>query len=187
MIKYKIGIAVLLITWCGYSQSLIKIGPYCSVFYAQDQNLKNLYGEKNILYGIKFGLNIWNGFHLFLSGNQYHQVSETIPLGDISTLTLNPVFLSLRYAVPFKIIKPYAEISYVYMFYKESASMGDQEIGSTQDKKNGIGFGTGFELQLSQRFAIDFGVHFFETKVNTANQTINLGGLQVGTAFLVCF
>lgn len=172
-------IILLLVSAFAFPRDLLKIGAYTGYFSPRDSELKEIYGESDLIYGLKVGVHVWRGLYVFLSGMQYKRVAETIPLGDVTRLTLNPISLSLRYTFSLGTVNPYLEGGYTHMYFREASDIGD-----VKDQGSGYTVDTGVEFKVSSRFVIDLGVSYTQVKVNPTGLAVELSNLQVGIAFL---
>lgn len=182
MKKMCVGLLLFLISSIVFSKNTLKIGAYAGYFFPSDSTIKEVYTKGEMTYGAKIGLRVWKGLHVWLSGMQFKKVSETIPLGDITTVTLNPLTLSLRYTIPLGTLNPYLGGGYTYIFFKEKS-----DIGNISGEGKGYSVSAGFEVKLSSWFYMDFGITYSEIKVRPTEFDIQLGGLQPGITFLVVF
>ena len=185
MKKFAVIILFLLVGTVCYPQGLLKIGPYAGASFPNDELLKEIYGETEMVYGLKLGVHIWNGFFVFVSGMQYRTVGETTYLGDITRLVLNPVNLSVRYTMPLRVVMPYVQAGYTHLYYSEKSS-----INEFTDDTGGWSLETGIEFQISRRFILDLGVRYSSVEVNVdvsdeIVQTFDMGSFQVGLSFFV--
>lgn len=159
-----------------------KLGPYAGYFAPADENLKAVYSDGDVIYGLKMGVRVWRGLSVWFSGAQFKHTGETVPLKDLTTLTLTPLNLSLRYSFKLGSVNPYLAGGYSYVNYKERSVIGD---------KDGIGRGfsvdAGLEFRLSSRFSLDLGVRYSQVEVGLENSSVQLGGAQAGLSFLVVF
>jgi len=168
-----------------FSQGLLKLGPYTGAAFPNDSLLKEIYGEGDVVYGLKLGVHIWNGFYVFVSGMQYKTVGETTQLGDITRLVINPVNLSLRYTMPLRTFNPYMQFGYTHLYFTEESA-----IHTTEDDGNGFSLVTGVEIQLSKRFILDLGLRYSSVKIqiqvsDELSEEFDLGSFQIGLSFLV--
>ncbi|MCK4766261.1 MAG: outer membrane beta-barrel protein [Candidatus Aminicenantes bacterium] len=143
--------------------------------------MNEIYGGEDVIYGLKIGVHIWQGFYVFLSGMQYAQVGETL-LGDITRLRLNPIDVSLRYTFAFGSVNPYLESGFTYIYFIEKSDIGD-----TKNRGSGFSVDGGIEFKLSRRFILDVGVKYSQVKVSPGGFDVQLGGFQGGVSFLVIF
>jgi outer membrane protein W len=160
----------------------VKIGAYAGYFSPTDENIKEIYEGEDVIYGLKLGVRVWNNFSIWLSGMQFRKTAETTLLNDITTITLNPLHLSLRYTFPLGGVKPYISAGYSYIIYKE-----ESDIGNTEGEGKGYCFDVGVEFKLSANFAIDLGAKYTQAEVSPTGFNVQLGGLQGGVTFLVVF
>jgi outer membrane protein W len=180
----KIGIYLFLffISSTVLPKDNVRIGAYAGYFSSRDNTIQEVYTRGDITYGVKIGVRIWKGFSIWLSGTQFREVSETSLLGDITTLTLNPLTLSLRYTIPLGSVNPYLGGGYAYIYYKEKS-----DIGNVSGEGRGYSLDAGFEIKLSRRFHLDIGAAYTDVGVRPTGFDIQLGGLQAGISFLVIF
>jgi len=160
----------------------VKLGSTIGYFSPEDKNLKEIYKGEDVIYGLKLGVRVWNKFYIWLSGMQFKKTAETTLLDDITTLTLNPITLSLRYTFALGTVNPYLEGGYTYIFYNEKSDIGDVE-----GEGKGYSVDIGIEFKLSSRFIIDLGAKYSRATVRPTGFDVQLGGAQAGIAFLVVF
>jgi hypothetical protein len=160
----------------------VKIGAYTGYFSPSDEQFKEIYKGEDIIYGLKLGIRIWKEFYLWFSGMQFKKTSETTLLNDITTLTLQPLNLALRYTFNLGFVNPYLEGGYTYIFFKEKSNIGDVE-----GEGKGYSLDAGIEFKLSSRFVIDLGARYSQAKVRPTGFDVQLGGIQLGISFLVVF
>jgi opacity protein-like surface antigen len=165
-----------------FPKSVFKVGPYIGYFSPADKTLKDIYKVEDIVYGLKLGVRVWKGFFIWLSGMQFKKTSETTLLGDNTTLTLNPINLSLRYTFELGTINPYLQGGYSYIFYKE-----ESDIGEVKGEGKGYCLDAGIEFKISSRFIIDVGAKYSQATVRPTGFDVQLGGAQAGVSFLVAF
>ncbi|MCP5105134.1 MAG: porin family protein [bacterium] len=182
MKKLCIGLLVFFLGSTLFPLNNFKIGAYAGYFSTRDNTIKEIYTPGDITYGAKIGVRVWRGLHLWLSGTHFREVSETTLLGDITTLELTPVTLSLRYTFQLGTINPYVGGGYTYTHYKEKS-----DIGSTTGEGKGYSMDTGIEIKMSRRFHVDIGITYSDVKVRPTRDEVQLGGLQAGIALLVVF
>ena len=180
MKKIYILLSVLLLVSILFPRDAIKIGAYTGYFSPGDETLKKIYPGKDVIYGVKLGVRIWREFYLWLSGMQFKKTSETTLLGDITTLTLQPVTVTLRYTFKLGAVNPYLEGGYTYIFYKEECAIGDVD-----GEGKGYALDTGIEFKLSSRFVIDLGVRYSRATVRPTGFDVRLGGVQAGISLVV--
>ncbi|MCP5046523.1 MAG: outer membrane beta-barrel protein [bacterium] len=161
---------------------MLKIGAYAGYFSPTDENIKEIYEGEDVTYGLKLGIRVWGNFSVWLSGMRFNKTAETTLLNDITTITLNPAHLTLRYTFKLGGISPYLEGGYSYIFFNEAS-----DIGTTKGEGKGYCFDAGLELKLSSRFMMDVGVKYSQAEVRPTGFDVQLGGLQGGVAFLVVF
>lgn len=171
-----------------FPKDMIKVGAYSGYFSPRDEVLKGIYGKGDIVYGLKVGVRIWRGLYGWLSGMQYKSTGETSVTDEITTLTLNPIHISVRYTFELSKVNPYLELGYNYMIFKEKSRFGTQfgtqsesEFGTTKDNGGGFCFDAGVEFKLSSKIILDVGMKYSRVKV----LDIDLGGFQAGLGFLV--
>jgi opacity protein-like surface antigen len=165
-----------------FPKNVVKLGPYAGYFSPADKTLKEIYGENHVIYGMKLGIRVWKGLYLWLSGMQLKKTSETIPLGDLTTLTVTPLNLSLRYTFDLGAVNPYLEGGYSYIYYKEESVIGDNK-----GEGRGYSLDAGIEFKISSGFIIDVGARYSRAAVNPSGFEVQLGGAQAGISFLVAF
>ncbi len=180
MKKIYVIIFFFLLNTFTFPNELLKVGAYTAYFSPRNDTLKNIYSGGDIIYGLKLGVHAWRGLYVFLSGLQYKQAAETIPLGDVTRLTLNPIILSLRYTFSLGTVNPYVEGGYTHLYFKE-----ESDIGDVKDQGSGYVLDTGVELRISPRFVIDLGARYSQVKVSPTGFAVELGGLHIGITFLV--
>jgi len=159
-----------------------KLGPYTGYFAPADENLKAVYTEGSVIYGLKMGVRVWNGLSIWLSGSQFRHTGETVPLKDITTLRLTPLNLSLRYSFRLGRVNPYLAGGYSYVSYKEESN-----IGSADGIGRGYSIDAGLEFGLSSHFCLDLTIRYSQVEVGLEKSTVQLGGAQAGLSFLVVF
>ena len=182
MKKIGVFLAILLLGVSLFPRDNVKLGAYVGYFSAADPVLKEIYKGEDVIYGLKLGIRIWNEFYLWVSGKQFKRTAETTLLGDLTTLTLQPVNLSLRYTFPLGSVNPYLEGGYSYVLYKEKSAIGD-----VNGEGKGYSLDVGIEFKLSPRFVIDLGVRYNRATVRPTDFDVQLGGAQAGVSFLVVF
>ena len=178
----NIFLSILLLGFFLFPRDNVKIGAYAGYFSPTDEQFKKIYKGEDITYGLKLGIRIWNEFYLWLSGMQFKKTSETTLLSDITTLTLRPLNLSLRYTFNLGVVNPYLEGGYTYIFFKE-----DSEIGNVDGEGKGYSLDAGIEFKLSSRFVIDLGARYSRATVRPTGFDVQLGGVQAGISLLVVF
>lgn len=164
-----------------YPKNILKLGAYAGYFKPEGEWVSSIYKE-DVVYGVKLGVRVWNNLSIWLNGMQYRKTGKTVPLEDITTVTLNPIYLSLRYTFVLGAFNPYLEGGFTYIYFNE-----ESEIGTTKSEGRGFSADAGIELKLSSHFVIDVGVKYSKISVNPTNFDVQLGGLQAGVAFLVVF
>lgn len=182
MKKISTVLFFLLLSTIIFPKSVFKVGPYTGYFSPADKTLKDIYKGEDIIYGLKLGVRVWKGFFVWLSGMQFKKTSVTTLLGDKTTLTLNPIDLSLRYTFDLGTINPYLQGGYSYIFYKEESDIGDVE-----GEGKGYCLDAGIEFKISSRFIIDVGARYSRASVRPTGLDVQLGGAQAGVSFLVAF
>jgi len=180
MKKIHIFLSILLLGSILFPRDAVKIGAYTGYFSPADETFKKIYQGEDMIYGLKLGVRIWKEFYLWLSGMQFKKTSETTLLSDITTLTLQPVTLTLRYTFNLGVVNPYLEGGYTYIFYKE-----ESEIGDVNGEGKGYSLDTGIEFKLSSRFVIDLGVRYTQAMVRPTGFDVQLGGVQAGISLVV--
>lgn len=185
MKRIKLLLLLLTLSSIIFPKDLLKIGAYTGSFFPNDKRLKEIYNKVEIIYGLKVGVHVWNGFYVWLSGMQYKTFSETTLMGDITRLTLNPLHLSVRYTWKHRLISPYLQVGYTQVYFNE-----ESDIGNKKDKITGYSLSTGIEFELSSRFIIDLGLKYSQAKkkidiAENIKEEFNLGGFQIGISFLV--
>lgn len=183
---FRVFFCILILSLTLNSKDFLRFGPYAGYFNPRNQDLKDIYdGGQDIMYGLKLGVRVWRGFTVNLAGYQYLKTSKTNLLEDVTRLTLNPINLSVRYSFPLKVLHPYVELGYTYIYFKEEANLGDQGIGEVKDDDYGYSIDFGIELQLSTHFILDLGGKYSQLKVQPKTDEVDLGGFQVGLTFWV--
>lgn len=160
----------------------LKLGPYIGYFSPEDRMLKEIYSGEDIIYGLSAGVRVWKEFYIRLSVMQFEKTSQTTLLGDVTTLRLNPVTLSLRYTFTLGTVNPYLEGGYTYIYYNEKSDIGD-----VKGEGKGYSVDAGIEFKLSSRFIIDLGIKYSRAAVRPTGFDVQLGGAQAGIALLVVF
>ncbi len=181
----KKSLAIIIFIFTGiiaFPGGAVKLGPYAGYFAPEDQNLKAVYADGDVIYGLKFGVRIYRGFSLWFSGAQFKHTGETVPLKDLTTLRLTPLNLSLRYTFGRGKVKPYVAGGYAYVNYKE-----ESDIGNNDGIGRGFSLDAGLEFRLSSHFNLDLGVRYSKVEVGLEKSTVQLGGTQAGLSFLVVF
>jgi len=171
-------VVFFLVIICGttlFAGDLFKVGVTSGYFMPSNDIFKEVY-DGDLVYGLKLGVHVWNG----LSGLQYKKFSETTYTGDITRLTLNPIYLSLRYTAPLGTANPYVGGGYTYLKFKEESTIGDIE-----DTGNGYYLEAGIEVNLSSRFILDLNAGYNSVSITTFKKEIDLGGAFAGLSFLV--
>jgi len=182
MKKIYILLSALLLVSILFPRDAVKIGPYTGYFSPADKEFKKIYKGEDFIYGLKLGVRIWKEFYLWLSGMQFKKTAETTLLHDITTLTLQPITLSLRYTFNLGGVNPYLEGGYTYIFYKEESAIGDVD-----GEGKGYALDTGIEFKLSSRFVIDLGVRYSRATVRPTGFDVRLGGVQAGISLVFVF
>ncbi|UCH92419.1 MAG: outer membrane beta-barrel protein [Candidatus Aminicenantes bacterium] len=182
MKKIGVFLSILLLGSVVFPRDTIKIGAYVGYFSPADQTLKEIYDGEDFIYGIKMGIRVWKEFYIWLSGRQFKKTSETTLLGDITTLTLQPINLSLRYTFNLGSVNPYLEGGYTYIFFNE-----ESDIGDVKGEGKGYCVDVGIEFKLSFRVIIDIGARYSRAAVRPTGFDVQLGGAQAGISFLVVF
>lgn len=180
MKKIHIFLSIFLLGAILFPRDAVKIGTYTGYFSPTDETFKKIYQDKDVIYGLKLGVRIWREFYLWMSGMQFRKTSETTLLGDITTLTLQPVTVTLRYTFNLGAVNPYLEGGYTYIFFKEESAIGD-----VKGEGKGYSLDTGIEFKLSSRFVIDLGVRYSRAMVRPTGFDVQLGGVQAGISLLV--
>lgn len=184
MRKVHIFLILILLSSLIFSEVKIKFGAYMGYYSPREKVLKEIYGADDVIYGLKAGIHVWNGFYFWISGLQYKRISETTATGEITILTLNPIHFSVRYTYEIRTINPYLELSFTYMNLKEKSRFGiedDSGFGTYKDTTTGFSLDFGVEFELSSKIILDVGVKYSQAKV----EGNDLGGLQGGMSFLV--
>ena len=122
----------------------------------------------------------------WLSGTQFKSTGVTSVTDEITTLTLNPIYISLRYTFELSKVNPYLELGYNYMIFKEKSRFGtesESELGTTKDGGSGFSFDAGVEFKVSSKIILDLGMKYSQVEV----LDIDLGGFQAGLSLLVIF
>jgi opacity protein-like surface antigen len=164
-------------------KDLIKAGVAAGYFSPRDEIFKEVYdGGGDMIYGLKVGVRVWNGFFIWLSGSQYKKYSEMTFTSDITRLTLNPIDISLRYTASLGRVNPFLGLGYTYLLFKERSA-----VGRLDDEGSGLFVEAGLEFSLSSRFILDVGAKYSQIRVQPTDDEIDLGGLQAGVSFLVRF
>ncbi len=182
MKKIEFFIFFLLLSAILFPKNALKIGAYAGYFSPSDQQVKEIYKGEDVTYGLKLGVRVWKNFSIWLSGMQFRKTGETTLLKDITTITLNPIHLSLRYTFGLGRINPYLEGGFTYILYKETSDIGD-----SKGEGRGFSLDAGLELKLSSHFAIDVGAKYSNSAVGASGGDIQLGGIQAGIALLIVF
>lgn len=183
MKKTSLFLIILLLCTVGtiLPKDSVKLGAYAGYFRQADSQFRQIYGE-DAIYGVKLGIRIWNNFSIWLSGMQYRKTAKTTLLEDITTLTVNPVHLSLRYTFRLGKVNPYLQGGFTYLFYNE-----ESDIGSVKEEGRGFSADGGIEFKISSHFTIDVGAKYSQVTVKPTTVEADLGGFQAGMAFLVVF
>jgi opacity protein-like surface antigen len=182
MKKIKITLFFFLLGSFIFPKNAVKIGAYAGYFRSDDTLFREIYEGEDVVYGLKLGVRVWKNLSVWLSGMQFRTTGETTLLKDLTTLTLNPLHLSLRYTFRLGRINPYLEGGFTYIYYNEESDIGDK-----RGEGRGYALDAGLELRLSSHFNIDFGARYSRSSIQSGNNDIQLGGLQLGLAFLVVF
>ncbi len=166
-------------------KQFLKFGPFSGVFFPNDAKLKEFYKSADIIYGLRLGVHVWNGFFIWFTGSQYKATTETTLLKDIARLTLNPLHLSVRYTLPYGSLNPYIEVGYTQVYFKEESS-----LGTKKDKSTGYSLDSGIEFNLSSRIILDLGLKYTQAKIqinvsDSVKEEFDLGGFQIALSFLV--
>ena len=192
MRKIQIFFVLLLFSAIIFSKDLLKIGAYTGYFSPRNDVLKQIYGEEDIIYGLKAGVHVWNGFYVWLSGMQYKRTSETTYTSEITTLTLNPIYISVRYTLEYRSVNPYLEIGFAHLYFKERSKFGtsESEYGTVKSEGNGFSLDAGIEFKLSSKIILDVGIKYSQVKIDfkvaeNEWEEFDLGGFQAGISFLV--
>lgn len=178
----KIGLLsiFLLLSVMTLQGGIVKIGAFAGYFGTADNQLKDTYSEGDVVYGVKLGFRVYKGLSIWLSGSQFKSTGETSLLGDITTLTLNPIDLSLRYTFRLGFFNPYLEGGFTYIYYNEQSDIGDEK-----GEGRGYFLSVGGEIKLSQRFSIEIGAKISRSKVSPKNFDVELGGTQAGMSLII--
>lgn len=182
MKKIYIFLSILFLSSILFPRDAVKIGTYAGYFSPTDKTFKEIYKGEDVIYGLKLGVRIWKEFYLWLSGMQFKKTSETTLLSDITTLTLQPITLSLRYTFNLGTVNPYLEGGYTYIFFKE-----ESDIGDVDGEGKGYSLDAGIEFKLSPRFVIDLGARYSRATVRPTGFDVQVGGLQAGISLVVVF
>ncbi len=182
MKKINIFLVILLLGSCLFPRDAVKIGAYAGYFSPADEEFKKIYQGEDFIYGVKLGVRIWRGFYLWLSGMQFKKTGETTLLHDITTLTLQPITLSLRYTFNLGGVNPYLEGGYTYIFFKEESDIGDVE-----GEGKGYSLDAGIEFKLSSWLVVDLGARYSQAQVRPTGHDVRLGGVQAGITLVVVF
>ncbi len=172
----------ILLFFCGitlFAGDLFKVGVTSGYFIPSDEIFKEVY-DGDLVYGLKLGVHVWNGFYVWVSGLQYKKFSETTYTGDITRLTLNPLYLSLRFTAPLGKVNPYVGGGYTYLSFKEEST-----IGAIEDSGSGYCLEAGIEFNLSSRFILDLNAGYSSVSITPFDEKIDLGGAFAGLSFLV--
>jgi outer membrane protein W len=175
-------VAFFLVLICGttlFAGDLFKVGVTSGYFIPSNDIFREVY-DGDLVYGLKLGVHVWNGLYAYVSGLQYKKFSETTYTGDITRLTLNPIYLSLRYTAPLGKANPYVGGGYTYLKFKEESTIGDIE-----DSGNGYYLEAGIEFNLSSRFILDLNAGYNSVSITPFKEEIDLGGAFAGLSFLV--
>ena len=164
------------------AQKRIQLGPYIAFFISPDDDVKEIYGVQDLIFGGQAGIRIWNGFYFWVSANYLKQISETTFTKDITTLTVLPISFTLRYILPIGKIRPYIGGGYTTLTYKE-----ESDLGISEGNGNGYHVVGGLSFVLNPFLNIDIGALYSEIPVPVFDEEINLGGLQIGFSFLIHF
>ncbi len=163
-----------------FPKSLFRFGAYGGYFAPRNESLQQVYKKQDVIYGAKFGVTLWRGLDVWLTGMQYKQDGTTTLLKDRTQLTLTPLTLSLRYTLRAGFFNPYVGAGYSYVFYKEVS-----DIGSLTGEGKGYTLDAGIEFKLSRNFSLDLGLAYSDIKVKPTGFDVQLGGLQLGLAFIL--
>lgn len=181
----KTSLLLIILLFCTFGTLLpkesVKLGAYAGYFRQADSQFRQIYGE-DAIYGLKLGIKIWNNFSIWLSGMQYRKTAQTTLLEDITTLTVNPIHLSLRYTFKLGRVNPYLQGGFTYLFFNE-----ESDIGTVKDEGKGYSADGGIEFKVSSNFTIDIGMKYSQVNVKPTIVEADLGGFQAGMAFLLVF
>jgi outer membrane protein W len=160
----------------------VKLGAYAGYFRQADSTFRQIYGE-DVIYGLKLGVRVWKNLSIWVSGMQYRKTGRTTLLADITTLTVNPIHLSLRYTFKLGAVNPYLQGGYTYLIYNEESEIGDV------NKEEGKGYSAdaGIEFKISTHFIVDIGAKYSQVNVKPTTVEADLGGMQAGVSLLVVF
>lgn len=159
----------------------VKFGAYVGGFVPRDSVFQTIYGDDaDLTYGLEIDAVLWRGFSLRLRAGHYQRNGETSFTGEISRLRLFPLTLGLRYTFRMTRVQPFLEAGYHHLLITETSAIGEtSEQGGGYDLTAGVGF------PLSSRFSLEIAVHYTDVSISDAPQSIQMGGLAAGLAFLV--
>jgi opacity protein-like surface antigen len=184
--KCIIFLLLLLFPLAAFSDGFVKIGASAGFYTPSDETFREIYGEADVIYGLRLGVKIWNGFYFMVAGQQYKKFAETTYLGDITRITINPLHFAVRYTMPYGTMNPYLEASYLHVFFVERADFSvAADPDETKSSGGGYGLGAGIEFQLSKRLIVDVGINFSSAIVSPNEVEVNLGGFQGGIAVMI--
>lgn len=161
---------------------VLKIGPMAGYFLPKDAMLKKIYGEGDVLYGVRIGVRVWRFLSLWGQAAQYQVTGKTTFTSEQSTLTIRPFSLLARFAPERGTFRPYLGAGLVYATFREESS-----IGTVKGNGQGPMGQVGLELVASRHFTFDLGASYHKVTVSPTGFDIDLGGLAGGLALLITF
>ncbi len=175
---------VLSISLIGLAKVSVKIGPSVAMFNSGDDNLKEIYGGNNFIYGFKTGASIWNGFSGWLTGYFYSTDAKVSYTKEAITFNSSTIGLSLRYTPPIKwSIKPYLSVGYINVSYKEQGN--DETVNDVNGSTSGYSLMFGFDFRIDHRFSFEFETKYDSAIASPTGFNVELGGFSIVASFLI--
>lgn len=167
----------------------IRLGPYAGYYSPTDESFNLYYQPKDIIFGLKTGFRIWKGLSVYGYFYQYELVSKTTVTEEISRFKMLPVSICLRYEYRYRFLRPFIGAGMTMVFFSETNAIEPEGL---EDSTTGWNVNLGVGFQISRHFVIEASVMkseaFYENVIDADSgwvETINLGALQAGVAFIV--
>ena len=167
----------------------IRIGPYAGYYSPSDELFNQYYQPKDIIFGLKTGVKVWRGIHLYGYFYQYELISKTTVTEEISRFKMIPLSFCIRYEYPYKFLRPFVGIGMTVVFFSETNAIEPEGL---KDNTSGYNISLGCGFQISRHFVIELSAMkteaFYDNVIDADSgwiETINLGAFQAGVSFIV--
>ncbi len=141
-------------------------------FIPSEQAFREIYGS-GMMFGGELAFKIWKSLDIWLDGNYLKRTGKQTYTQEKTELRIIPVAFGLRYRFISGITNLYLGLGACYFIFHESNVIGDVD-------KGGIGFKgkMGSFFSITRNLFFDLSVSYSYGKMNPADFTINVGGIE---------